>query len=705
MNDLDIIKQIEQEINKKLPQISLDKITNFLNRENGYAVDENNNVIGLNLDKLELINIPEPLVLLKKLENLSIVGNKIEKLPASFGQLQNLSDLNLEENQLKELPASLLELRNLQKLCLNNNEFNQLSKKILDLNLELYWIDCEDLYGIYGEEKESGIAVGDNPLTSPPPEVIKQGQQAIIDYFNALEDETEKPLNEIKVLLVGDGGVGKTSLVKRLLGQDFNPHEAKTHGINIKPFNITIQKDTQVKTNLWDFGGQQIMHATHQFFLSKRSLYILVLDSREEEDPEYWLKHIESFGGDSPILIVLNKIDDNPSFEVNQPFLREKYTGIHSFHRVSCKKSTGIKTLKTAISKALCEVEMLQTLWPTSWFEIKNELENLDYDYISHDFYQNLCKQQQITNTAQKTLVNYLHDLGVIVHFDKFDLQDTYVLQPKWVTEAVYKIINSEQLADNKGILKLNCLNDILQPIDENDYCYPLDKQPFIVRLMEEFELCYRIENEDTILIPDLLAVAEPENLNFDYHNALQFKLEYDFLPRAIMPKFIVKRHKDILNQLRWRTGVVLFNSNYQATALIKADNKDSHIQIWVSGQQKRDYFATVRNTLWDIHNTFEKLDIKELIPLPDKDKRNETVYVDYEELIGHYLDNEETYYNGILRKRYNVKQLLDGIEDMSKKENKESNVTHNYNFGDMKNSNFSIGENNKQSIKNSFFR
>jgi hypothetical protein len=45
------------------------------------------------------------------------------------------------------------------------------------------------------------------------------------------------------------------------------------------------------------------MHATHQFFLSKRSLYILVLDGRKEEDAEYWLKHIESFGGDSPVLM------------------------------------------------------------------------------------------------------------------------------------------------------------------------------------------------------------------------------------------------------------------------------------------------------------------------------------------------------------------------------------------------------------------
>ena len=36
------------------------------------------------------------------------------------------------------------------------------------------------------------------------------------------------------------------------------------------------------------------MHATHQFFLSKRSLYILVLDGRKEEDAEYWLRHLKA---------------------------------------------------------------------------------------------------------------------------------------------------------------------------------------------------------------------------------------------------------------------------------------------------------------------------------------------------------------------------------------------------------------------------
>lgn len=211
---------------------------------------------------------------------------------------------------------------------------------------------------------------------------------------------------------------------------------------------------------------------------------------------------------------------------------------------------------------------------------------------------------------------------------------------------------------------------------------------------MEKFELCYEICKQ-TILIPDLLPVAQP-SFDFEYDNALKFKLEYDFLPRSIMPKFIVKRHTDILNQLQWRTGVVLYDKTYDATAVIKSDNEDRNIQIWVTGQQKRDYFATVRKTLWDLHNEFEKLDVVELVPLPDKDRHGQTVYVEYEELIGCYLDNR-AYYNGKIRKEYKVKQLLDGIIEMDNPQQVSSQININ---GDVYGSNFNNGDNNKQNIR-----
>ena len=65
-----------------------------------------------------------------------------------------------------------------------------------------------------------------NPLESPSPEIAKQGIEPIRSYFKFLGSE-KQPLN-VKVLLPGDGGAEKTSLVKQLLGEEFDknePHE------------------------------------------------------------------------------------------------------------------------------------------------------------------------------------------------------------------------------------------------------------------------------------------------------------------------------------------------------------------------------------------------------------------------------------------------------------------------------------------------
>ncbi|MCP4146960.1 MAG: serine/threonine protein kinase, partial [bacterium] len=112
---------------------------------------------------------------------------------------------------------------------------------------------------------------------------------------------------------------------------------------------------------------------THQFFLSKRSLYILVLDGRKEEDPEYWLKHIETFGGDSPVLVAINKIDEHPGFDVNRKFLRAKYPFIKGFFRLSCKTKEGIDSFFKHLRSQMDAVEHLKNLWPQSWFNVKTQ--------------------------------------------------------------------------------------------------------------------------------------------------------------------------------------------------------------------------------------------------------------------------------------------------------------------------------------------
>ena len=615
------------------------------------------NLTTLHLSGNQLSGLPTEIGQLANLTTLSLSRNQLSDLPAEITQLVNLTTLHLSRNQLSELPAEITQLANLTTLSLSRNQLSDLPTEITQLaNLTTLHLSRNQLSDLSAEITQlanlTTLNLQENPLKSPPPEIAIKGVQAIFEYFKSLEAE-KQPLNEVKVLLVGDGGAGKTSLVKRLLGEKFDNNEPQTHGINIKKWEI-IDGDDKIKVHSWDFGGQEIMHATHQFFLSKRSLYVLVLDGRKEEKTEYWLKHIESFGGDSPILVVINKIDENPSFDVNRSFLEDKYKGIKSFHRVSCKENKGITSFAEILTDELTKVELRQQPFAKNWFNVKTKLEDMKDNFISYEIFQDLCIQENITGeSAQDTLIGFLNDLGIILHFKDFQLKHTHVLEPKWVTGAVYKIINSEKVVKNNGILKLKSLADILKMEKETDFIYPPDKHKFIIDLMKKFELCYEIK-PDCILIPDLLEIQEPE-FDFDYSSSLKFLIDYDFLPKSVMPRFIVRMHKDIKDDLRWRTGVVLENSKLNSTSVVKADENDKKIYIFVNGEQKRDYFAVILDKFREINDSFEKMIAIERVPLPDEPE----ITVSYKHLIRLEHKGITTFIPDGSENECNVKELL----------------------------------------------
>jgi internalin A len=601
------------------------------------------NLVELDISGNQLTSLPPEISELKKLTKFGVFGNQLTSLPPEISELKKLTKFDLSANSLTLLPPEISELKKLKELYIDNNLLTSLPPEILELGLD---INKRDKF------KKGGIYLEKNPLKNPPIEIAMNGKDAIFNYFKSLKDE-KMPLNEVKVLLVGDGGAGKTSLVKRLLGEGFNGNEHQTQGINIKKWRFKYN-DKQINVNFWDFGGQEIMHATHQFFLSKRSLYILVLDSRKDEKAEYWIKHIRSFGGNSPILVILNKIDENPSFELNRKFLQEKYPSIKDFFRVSCKMNSGIEFLSRKVKEEITKIDHLQIEWAKSWFNVKTRLEKMKCNFITYEEYQNMCLEENVDGkSSQDTLVDFLNDLGVIVHFKDISLLDTHVLEPRWITEGVYRIINSEILAKKQGVLRFDMLDGILEQKKAGDYYYPPARYNYIIDIMKKFELCYIID-EETVLLPELLAVPEPD-FYFDYNESIKFFIEYDFLPRSIMPRFIVKMHKDIKNKLQWRTGVALENKKFNSCSVIKADYEAKRIYINVNGGQKRDYFSSIRFNLLEINRGFEKLKAIEKIPLPDEPE----LAVSYDHLI--YLEEigENSYRPEGSKKAYSVKDLL----------------------------------------------
>ncbi len=641
-DDLEIIAQLEKRIGRKL---SLEKFSIYLGKV-GYQLSDNNKVIGLSLYERNLKQLPEEITLLQYLQRLDLRNNQLTQLPKKIAQLSKLQSLDLSSNQLTQLPKEIAQLHHLHDLDLTYNQLTKLPKEITQLNLEIGWQKAHPWERIF---------LAGNPLQSPPPEIIEQGKQAVIDYFNALSQE-KSPLNECKLLIVGQGAVGKTSLVNRLRYDRYNDAENKTEGINIVSWQLPINEQT-IRVNIWDFGGQEIMHATHQFFLTKRSLYLLVLDARQGENEsrvEYWLKLIQSLGGDSPVLVIVNKIDAH-GLDLNRRWLQEKYPTIQGFHEISCKTKYGILPLQDKISHCIEQLPNVHEPFPATWFAVKEQLENLRSDYIPYSEYQAICQEQAVVEeSSQRTLITFLHDLGIVLNFHEDKrLQDTNVLNPEWVTKGVYQIINAPLLRDNNGVLALDDLNQILDP-----QRYPESKHMFIIDMMKKFELCFEFPDSQPprYLVPELLPKDQPE-LNWDTANSLAFQFHYDVLPTSIMSRFIVKMHQNIHQNTYWHTGVLLRYENNQA--LIKSDTEDKKIFIWIAGQEttRRHFLSIIRHTLHTLHEHLPKINAKEKVPY-------KTEILDYEDLLICEENREETLYTPKLNEKINIKQVLDGIDD-----------------------------------------
>ncbi|MCA9964784.1 MAG: leucine-rich repeat domain-containing protein [Anaerolineales bacterium] len=574
----------------------------------------------------QLATLSPAICQLTNLNWLDLGNNQLKVLPPEVGSLTWLDTLDLHDNQLTTLPPDIGKLKTLTSLDLHNNQLVTLPPEIGQLaELTHLWLDNNCLTTIPYELTELGnlqeLELGGNPNLSIPPEIVAQtnNPETIFDYLRQQQEELSYQLNEAKLILVGQGGVGKTSLVKQLLGKGFDEAENQTEGINIENWSLAVNRPQQgvvhVALNIWDFGGQEIMHATHQFFLTQRSLYLLVLDARQGEDEgrvEYWLALINSFAPDAPVLIIINKSDQH-RLDINRRGLQQKYPNIKGFVRTSARDGTGMEQLKTEIATLLATMPHVDSPFPASWMQVKQSLVAMQTDrhYLPYAEYEALCRKSGVAEeSSQTTLIRFLHDLGIVLNFNDDDrVRDTSVLNPNWVTKGIYAILNSQALQQKHGLLARNEIRDLLPG------AYPRQQQHFLLEMMLKFELAFELSDRQRLLVPDLISKEQPD-FDWDDSNALQFAYQYRVLPRNILHRFMVRQHQRIDPVVRWRTGVMLHDDGF--TALVKADIKAATIHISIIGEgDRRRFLYSLRLEFAGIHETISGTKPQEVVPIP----------------------------------------------------------------------------------------
>ncbi len=533
---------------------------------------------------------------LKNLTTLDLKGNNLTDV-SYIKELNNLSYIVLSFNNLTNV-SCMKELKNLTSLNLSGNKLTDVSF-LKDLSNDLYY------------------NININPITTPPLEIVNKGIKAVKEYFAELEKQGTDFLYEAKLLIVGEPGAGKTTLMRKLKNENAKMpgKDATTRGIDVDEYVYKTKENKDIKVNLWDFGGQEIYHATHQFFLTQHAVYALVDDVRAEKtDFNYWLNAIESFGKDSPVIIVQNEIGGRKG-GLDLKNLQSRFINIKDFKNADLLTNAGLKELKDTIEFQIEHLPRMGEKLPKQWVVIRKQLGEIGkiLPYISFDKFVEVCKTNLIPEEDRILFLSLiLHELGAVLHFQNdAALKNTVFLQNEYVTNAVYKVLDDNVVIKNSGSFFIDEINRFW---GESKY---KNKKIEFLSLMQKFELCYKVPDEtpETFIIPQLLPGNRPE-YNKDFSNSLKIQYKYDFMPKGLFSRFLVRKHyciyKEKGNEIKWKTGVVLAKNNTFAEVIENYTQKE--IILNITGNHKKELLSLIIDEFDRLNNNYN-LKVDKMVP------------------------------------------------------------------------------------------
>ena len=584
--------------------------------------------IYLDLFNKNLTFIPTEIGQLTNLRRLDISGNQLVSLPKEIGSLTNLRELDLNSNQLIDLPKEIGQLTKLTRLDIKHNQLVNLPKEIgnlLDLReLDIQYNKLTDLPVEIGQLTElREFYISNNPWLYLLPEIRRLTVGEIINFYRQKLEQATDRIYEAKLLIIGESGAGKTTLAKKLQSSKYQlQEEDSTQGIDVIQWKFRLDNGNIFRVNIWDFGGQEIYHTTHQFFLTKRSLYALVVDNRKEDtDFYYWLNVVKLLSDNSPLLILKNEKQERQR-EIDEQKLRSEFINIKETIPTNLATNRGLPEILKQIKHLIGNLPHVGNELPRTWVKVREALEQESRNYIRLDEYLKLCTENGFTRLEDKLqLSSYLHDLGVCLHFQEDELLiKTVILKPAWSTDAVYKVVENSLVIKNQG--RFN--RDDLQRIWHEDKYAMM--QPELLRLMMNFKLCYEIPNSSkTYIAPQLLTPNQPK-YNWNEAGNLLLRYEYEFMPKGIVTRFIVEMHTWIEEQSYvWKSGVVLIKDDTRAEIVENYCYHKGRIHIRISGKRQRDLLTTICHEFDKIHgfysfsddqlNSIQRLQYKTLVP------------------------------------------------------------------------------------------
>ncbi|SDD18983.1 COR domain-containing protein [Glycomyces harbinensis] len=541
---------------------------------------------------------PEPVTELTGLTRLEMTRTRLTDLPDSIGRLVNLVHLGLDFNRLTRLPRTITALTNLSRLNLNGNKFNELPEYISGLT-GLSRLDAENngLRSLPRSILKLGrleqLYLEGNLLPPEQRAAAESGLPALREFMEGL-DTGSADFREAKLVLVGEGEVGKSSLLAAMRGEPFDPHRGSTHGVEVKTLELTGpggEPSSAITMNAWDFGGQKAYRPSHQLFFTAPAVYVVVWKARlgsMQGFVDYWIDLIRRRTSDEHIRIhIVATHVDGQHPKIDQASLMQRYDDvIGGFHFVDSRTGLGIDDLRAALWDSAAAIPQINREVPAGWRNLRRSLIQSGESYLEYDDYLRRAEAHGLDEDAARALATIATQLGYWIHYPRINgLKEIVVLKGDWLSKAVSLVVDDAETASRHGLVEHRRLSRLWNdPGNGPDFRYDPKFHPALIQLMEKYDLSYRIAESEgrppSSLIAQLVdEVAPPLHRAWDEfgpHLKEDSQL-CEFLdtrgakgiPEGLLHQLIVRWHRHSLGRERfedsvhWHSGFVIQPSRY----------------------------------------------------------------------------------------------------------------------------------------------
>jgi len=505
---------------------------------------------------------------LPHVKTLVLYGDAFTTIPESVQALPALEEIEVLTRNLRDLPRLSAAPPRLKRVHIDDCVLTELPDWFADLD--------------YLRVRSSRTFV------DPPPEVMAQGAEAILAYLRARAAQPPTRQWGSKLLIVGEATVGKTSLANRLTGKPYDPDEGQTHGVHVDPLLIPhpTEPDVTMELRMWDFGGQLEYRATQRFYLTDRSLFVLVWNSRarwRDGKVTAWLDVIAARAPHSPVLIVATH-GDEPSAATLPSDLPERYPQIKGMFTIDSASGSGMDALQDALRQEAAGLPLMGRTWPAAWAKAGAEVLALPGNAATaRQVWKCMTDAGVPEEQAQQVIARCLHDLGDIVYFaDDPELSQRVILHPTWLDKRISDVLDSPDVAHRRGVLSRAERERLWGDLDDPDL------NDRLIRMMERFDLGYRIGDAETsdgvALIVERLDDARPARIRDRWEQVgrdpeiREIGIAYRLKSRqAGIPTWFIAREHRFTTDMHWSHGTLLHDrdQDHPAWALLVDDGRD----------------------------------------------------------------------------------------------------------------------------------